>query len=258
MPLLGKRKLGYKTRGGKRFKLMGRKKAYHKNRRYNWRSSRPKTLTIFKSPSNPWPLRAAIKLKASFRFTLTHGAADDLQSKLFRANSIFDPDVAVGGHTVNGHDVYSGMYKRYRVYGVNVRIQKIATSGSANSVARMFIRGVPSAAPTGLSSVTSPEELSNIPKLSYKATTISTGSPSNVATMRKYFTVDYIEGRRTGSDDDYTSAMAANPTTVPLIEIGQCLYDGPVVGTEALFIVDLTYDVRLYETTLSVFTPVAT
>lgn len=248
-----KRRLPYKYAASKKRKVMGARS----QRKRTYKSRKPRTQMIFKSPSTPWPLRQNLQLRYSTKFELQHSAVEPTKSKLFRANSIFDPDFAVGGTTVNGHGIYANMYGRYRVYSVHIRVQKVPQSGNANTVGRLYVRGVPSSTPLGLAVVTTPQELPNIPKLSFKATGPSTGSPSQLSTIKRSYTMDYIEGKRVGAEDGYTSDINGNPGIQPLIEIGHTLLDD-AIDTSALFLLVLTYNVRLYEPTISTSTAVAT
>lgn len=256
MPVSRKRKLPYKNGSSKRRKPM----VWSKRRiPSGYRSNRVRAMTIFKSPKTPWPIRTNLQLRYASEVRLTHSAVagNFTVSKTFRANSIFDPDPVIGGVTVNGHDIYKGMYGRYRVYGVRVHLQKIATSGNANSVGRMWIRGVNSNSVASLSTLTTASDLTNLPKLSFKATTPSTGSPSQVMTLKRSYTMDYLEGKRTGAENEYTSDINGNPGIVPSIEVGHTLFDTPNAA-DVLMQIILTYNVRLYEPTISVSSAVAT
>lgn len=251
-----KRKRTFLALGAKKRRVMGRKKYVAKR---TYKSRTPRTVTIFKSPSTPWPLNQNLQLRFSTEVRLTHSAVatNFTISKVFRANDIYDPDPAIGGSTVNGHSVYANMYGRYRVFSVRVHLQKVPVSGAANTIGRMWIRGAPSSLPGVISTQTTAFDLPNIPKLSYKGTNVSTGSPSTFNTIKRTYTIDYLEGKRVGADDGYSADFSGNPGFIPHIEVGHTLIDSPQPA-EVLFLLVLTYNVRLYEPTISSSTAVAT
>lgn len=51
----------------------------------------------------------------------------------FRANSVFDPDVALGGHQPMGFDQWATHYQHYTVIGSKIKVRPIA-NGGADSV----------------------------------------------------------------------------------------------------------------------------
>lgn len=103
-----KKKPVYKTR-----KRAYRRKAY---------KARPMSTTINRVVGIPDQMFC--KLRYSDTYTL--GTLSSFQSVLIRANSLFDPDYAVGGHQPMGFDQYAALYGKYRVYGVAYRITCIA------------------------------------------------------------------------------------------------------------------------------------
>lgn len=80
-------------------------------RRYKKKSYPRKNMI---SPSGV-PTVRFVKMRYVTRIPLTTGVA--VVSAQFRANSIFDPEVALGGHQPMGHDTMSTLYNHYTVVG---------------------------------------------------------------------------------------------------------------------------------------------
>lgn len=74
------------------------------------------------------PDRLITNLVYSDNKTLTPGAGS-LGFSVFRLNSVFDPDEAVGGGQPTYHDQISTMYKRYRVLGAKITAHFSYASG---------------------------------------------------------------------------------------------------------------------------------
>lgn len=53
----------------------------------------------------------------------------------FRLNSIFDPDLTVGGHQPRGHDQWAAIYNKYCVVGATVRVEPLMGSTAATNIA---------------------------------------------------------------------------------------------------------------------------
>lgn len=54
-----------------------------------------------------------------------NGGTNDYFYKYFRANSVFDPNPAVGGLAATGFNQWAGLYQQYLVYGSKINVQII-------------------------------------------------------------------------------------------------------------------------------------
>jgi len=70
-----------------------------------------------------------VQLSYNTRQNALGGGIFSIQDFVYRGNSLFDPDFAVGGAQPAGFDQWSAFYRRYRVRGVKVILQ--ATTDSA-------------------------------------------------------------------------------------------------------------------------------
>lgn len=56
---------------------------------------------------------------------------DNKFQKTYRANGLFDPDAALGGHQPSGFDFWSGKYRNYVVLGSKITIRPLGQGSSA-------------------------------------------------------------------------------------------------------------------------------
>lgn len=63
------------------------------------------------------PFRMTAKLRYADQFQLTWGSVVTENDYIFRANSLFDPDLTGTGHQPRGFDQYMSMYDHYTVVG---------------------------------------------------------------------------------------------------------------------------------------------
>lgn len=68
---------------------------------------------------DPFPaqIRARLRYNTTVSFSAIGGTLD---TKLFWANGIFDPEYAVGGHQPYGHDTYQSIYNHYMVESATI------------------------------------------------------------------------------------------------------------------------------------------
>lgn len=91
-----------------------------------------------------------VKLKYSVSISFS---SSSFQNKVFRMNSLFDPEVTIGGHQPMGFDQWAAMYNRYLVTGMAYDISYVnnIVGGGASNSTNMYAQFLPN--------VTSPEPL---------------------------------------------------------------------------------------------------
>ncbi len=154
-------------------------------------------------------------------------------SRIFRLNSLFDPDLTGVGHQPYYRDEMTALYHKYTVFGCMVVIK-------ANAIAGTGIVGMKSSRDSAAitSAVTAVEK----PNVKYMM--IATGAKP--ATIRQYFPLNMVYGvsKSAVANDDLFSAVAStNPTSVANIKIfGQSADSATTFHFD--FTVELTYLAR--------------
>lgn len=97
------------------------------------RRSRRKRFTRL---TNVVPATKTVKLRYVDQFNLD-GPLGINSTKVFRANSIFDPDFSVGGHQPLGHDQWAVFYDHYCVIGAKITAKFVSTGNIATTDACM-------------------------------------------------------------------------------------------------------------------------
>lgn len=85
---------------------------------------------IPRAPKDPFPQTITVTMPYSTSFVLdaTSGLAG---AQYIRANSINDPEYAVGGHQPYGHDVYSQVYHHYKVLSSSIEVHFGGTTNTS-------------------------------------------------------------------------------------------------------------------------------
>ena len=74
-------------------------------------------------------LKPKLMVKLRYVDTITIAVASAaINNHVFRANSIFDPDLTSTGHQPLLHDLYSTLYERYRVVSSTIKVTPVTTS----------------------------------------------------------------------------------------------------------------------------------
>jgi len=163
---------------------------------------------------------------------------------VFRGNSIWDPDFALGGQTVMGWQAWNQFYLRYRVLGSAIRMTFASTNDAAN-------RGNITCAVVPVSNTAQLDAtLVQSKQLPY-AKVRSTQQGANVVTIKNYISTAKVEGIPWNAPKiaaAYSAAMNANPD-------GDFTWFwavtwGPMNGTAIIsvdFDVTITYYVELFD-----------
>lgn len=192
------------------------------------------------APSNNggFPLKKNVTLRYCQEFSVVGGAAV-ITNYIFRLNSIFDPDYAVGGHQPLGHDQWAAIYETYRVNRAKITILPVSDAAGHTTPAlltlgvRDRVTTLPTINSTDLfesSSYTSP---------------IVIGPLGHDAYLRKL--VQEVDiGKFTGvkdmsADTTLNATFGANPVEAVYGHVAVCPINGNTPGTHK-FLATIEYD----------------
>jgi len=184
----------------------------------------------------PKQMRQTLKYVTTYNQALgaVSGAATSAQ---FRANSLFDPDVALGGHQPYGYDQLAAMYQKYVVVSsscvVTLNIGSLATYSG-----EFGVNVADTTAPS-----TNRDTLMESQYSTWK-NFISTNGPLSVKLnfdAAKYFDVKDLQ-----ESDDIIAAVSANPTRQAYFNVWAAPDSGLIANT-VYITVAISYDVLFFE-----------
>jgi hypothetical protein len=161
-------------------------------------------------------------------------------NQIFRLNSIFDPNAAIGGTQPYGYDQLAAMYNRYRVLKTRWKIVfAAATSGYSATV--VPINGALSAPVSDLVTLTSS---AMVPFSKYVAYNLGAKPPvvtgsMNLNVLGGVAKVEYL------TDDRFEAQIGANPAEVISLNIG--IYNPTITTLSISYFVELWYEVDLHD-----------
>jgi hypothetical protein len=173
--------------------------------------------------------------------SVTTSVATTLGSNsVFRLNSIFDPNAAVGGTQPYGYDQLAALYNRYRVLKTRWKVTFEASTAGYNALV-VPTNGALNAPPADLTSFTGsamvPYSRFVIYALGAKPPIVSGKVDLNL--LGGVSRVEYL------TDDRFESQIGANPAEIISLNIGM---QNPSGGTISItFFVELWYEVDLHD-----------
>lgn len=185
-----------------------------------------------------------VNLKYTMMTALTNVVTTGAFSYLFRANSVFDPDLTgTGGQPVNFDD-YAGLYSYYRVWGSSIKVHIMPTTSGTEPT--MWAVG-PAHSTTAVSSANMMDFCAQPYVKSYLSAIYRTGAPDSVLSMSmstaKYLGLSDSEFK---GRDDCASLVSTNPTLAWFWKIG-CINIDVAVTAEVAVCVELVYDVEFFD-----------
>lgn len=185
------------------------------------------------------PDRYFVKLKYTL-INLSFGGASLVSNDLF-GNSLYDPEVAIGGSQPTGYQQLINFYERYKVHGSKVKVQPIVASGSsANAVVRWYL--LPSA------SSTIPTDYANAVNQPYTRKLITgTRDGKNTGVMKQYMSTKKMFGLATLNDEDYGAVVNGNPALLWYWQTVANIYNGTgTIETGVYADIEITYYCEFY------------
>jgi len=207
------------------------------NRRVVSRRRRGSRRSRVVSRAGPFPGSYLTKLRYSEGAALSFPGTSVPVHYRFHINSIFDPNLTGTGHQPLGHDQFSSLYNKYRVYGMKYRIT--FTNRDTNDHAEVAVILRPNA-----SAHLNMETVRESPLCVFKATLGTMGSGQGIRTCTGYASVSRIRGISKyvmRGENDYSAIIGYNPQIMPTLQV----YLQNPITTNAV-IVDMRVDFQYY------------
>lgn len=139
----------------------------------------------------------------------------------FRANSLNDPDAAIGGHqprffdTLCGPDLGSAPYGKYRVFSTKVSVVFMNNNAGTTTIGYVGIH----TRTDDSTAITTDAYIPELPNTKYRMINVSTGM-SNFLRMRKSVSIKKLLGIRDMKDSEETAAeYNTNPANMVYIDL---------------------------------------
>lgn len=178
-------------------------------------------------------------------FASDPSAATPIATLIFRANSIFDPEYAVGGHQPLGHDQWAYFYDHYSVISSTIKIS-IGGVVPSSTIMEPAVAGVYLDDDT--TSVTSWQNIAEQGRCRYRLVNVDPRAPNGRVTLyssysaRKFFHVKDVNG-----DRELGAAFGSNPVEDAYFLFFLSSLDGLTDITYMEGFAEITYTCRLSE-----------
>lgn len=236
-----RRRRGYKrSRYGRRYRrrLFRRRGRY--GRRYGRRSSWKSRITK-KKVGRMLTDTLFIKFKYVERYQLDNQGVSNVQSLIFRGNSIFDPFYTGTGHEPTSKDQWEAFYGNYMVLGSKISVRFMCEDTTEDDSIICYVFPDNSFTYPGGTVV-----LEENPYVRYKHLQSPVTAPKSCCTIKSYMSTKKFFGRPISQDFTYFGAtMTSNPLTTWYWQIA-ILNPYQVHTPTVQLYVTLTYYTRLY------------
>jgi hypothetical protein len=151
-------------------------------------------------------------------FSIVEGAANAGAFRYMRLNSVYDVDTNLGSTTTPGFTEWSAFYGNYRVHSTSIRLEAIASGGSAGSLAVVCL--VPNSNQATLPS--NPTFWAVQPQSVHKSILMyGSGGTNKVTFVRRYDIASIFRVTRQQflTDFDYTATTGSNPSRQAYVAI---------------------------------------
>lgn len=203
-------------------------------------------------PLGGFPNKMRVRLKYVDQISLD-ATASVAAFKVFRANSLYDPDNDVGGHQPSNFDKLATIYDRYTVTGSMIKVYPLYPSGSSITAPQMVIHL--SEGGDDLSTAFTAGGLNNVleqPKIARNVKNLSsTNSGAPWLWTRKFSAYKFFGVKDVVGESPYSAGITANPTEGAFFEIGAFSIDGSTNPSATLFRVEIEYIATMTEPKLT-------
>lgn len=222
-----------------------RKERYPTIRRPRRKVGRNRRLgkTRIRLPLGGFPQKLMVRLKYVEHFTLNPGAGL-AAIQLYRANSLFDPNLTGVGHQPSNYDKLATIYDRYSVVGAKLKCYPVGTAVTNVTPGTLIIHV--SEDGNTLSTAHASGGISNMLEQPRVARTIRhMGMVNNYVKelpLVKYFSAKKFFGKKADLyADPYSADIGANPGEMAFFEVGYVSSDDAIDPGAMTFRVEIEY-----------------
>lgn len=219
---------------------MPRQNKRRRSRKRRTRKTTPRTAVLSVQPAL-YPRTRRVKLRYSTKLLLVPPVGNLYAEHVFRANSVFDPDLTGVGHQPRGFDEMNLFYERWRVVG-----SKIKVYGAGVQSDDMYV-GVFNGGLENSMLFTGPSDfLPEVSQVAYKWVAASTHGTSSAFNFQKSYNPKKMSGY-TATSPEYTGSVAADPAIVHHFVVFCALPQQIAAGTAQAMNVVIDYDVMFFD-----------
>lgn len=219
-----------------------KKKAKTTRTRKTKRTKRKGYLGVTNISKSPWPAFVIRRLKYSQRINI--GSANPLSQTVFRANSIYDPDLTGGGHQPYGHDQIATQYATYFVLKSRIKVE--FAPSAYNNIARFYCRVINTSVDSGgLLPTSTPVE--TLLEMVDGGNIVYMGQADERVIPFNYARLSYSSKKKykTAIEQDLGAAIGANPNVNSYFTVCAAAQDGASI-TNIFIRATIWYDVLFY------------
>lgn len=216
----GRSRAAYRPIGGRFRRSTGRASRFGRSFKRRFTSGASTTIV----PRATIADRTFLKLPYAVEYLVTLGGIGAPEQIAFRANSLFDPEAAVGGIQPFGYDQYAAFYQRYTVLGCSCFITA-APAGDAsaapngfNSVYRLNLwptAGTQAAVASGYTPIGATAAVAEQPYGKSKLISVNTIGAPGAGMIKSYMSTAKMFGVSTTAvlgETSYSALITANPS----------------------------------------------
>lgn len=193
------------------------------------------------------PDKYMCKLRYASRITMTPSITSDLTSYIFRANDLYDPDYAYGGHQPKGFDQLCLFWNHFTVLGSKIKVSAVETTGNTNFPYYFSVATVdaPYWGGKNLGDYLESEKHSPMRAIGMQASQQEVPAKAYFS-LKKFFNSPNLKGNTT-----YQCDISSSPAEVAYYELVLCRGNAvaglPEGDTAKTFLVEIEYIVSCHE-----------
>lgn len=191
------------------------------------------------------------KLTFQDNWTLTANGTSNHHEYVYNLSSLYDPYYGVGGGTIEGYTVLTGIWDHYIVNGVKAKIKYVIAGGSAAQILSSFLYAESYATKSAAYGVPTYDQMfeqkQGLATLKPRFNDISPNTRYD--TLQRYYSLNKIEQTtRSHNNEQYTAVTNANPTKYTVLNIGMISQNDTFIsdGTRMVVTMTLTYYAKLF------------
>lgn len=227
-----------------------RKKNYQRRKRKTFRRRKknyPVTTNVSKSINGAFPSAMVAKLRFCDPILLD-ATTGSVAHQTYRANSVYDPRVGLGGTQPRGFDEYMSLYFKYRVLGSRIRVRfindPVAQSNTNEQAVTAYVGLINSTGDTPTSLV---QAIENRGSFTYKVLGHTYSSGFTKTIIRKFSAKKHWTGTPGLSEDVFEGGSGADCVKQCFYTVGCGNWDLTENPRSIHAVVEIDYIVKFYE-----------